>query len=134
MGSVPSGPWTRIGKDSGSGVSEKALGKQKSSAKEEEAEACVREATRQASASPSPTRGSPAPVQRLPIEPIPQQDERSPSPELATLAEANDDVPEIQDISEQSGHMEIDVEATQQWRERVQPAEYDEEDDTVSLS
>jgi len=132
MGSALSGTWGRFNKDVGAGVSEKVLGK-KSSDEEEEAEVCVRETARQASASPSPNRGSPAPAQRPPTELISQPDERSPSPVPSILAEANDDVPEIQDIGEHSGHMEIDIDATQQWCEHVQPAEYNKEDETVSL-
>lgn len=134
MGSGASDAWTRFNKAAGSGVSEKALGKQKSSDKEAEAEACVRESARQASASPSPTRGSPAPAQRQLTQPSFHQDERSPSPEILSLAGANDDFPDVQDNDDHSGKMEIDVDATRQWREGVEPAKYDEEDDTVSHS
>jgi kinetochore protein Spc7/SPC105 len=134
MGSGASDAWARFNKAAGSGVSEKALGKQKSSGKEAEAEACVRESARQSSASPSPTRGSPAPAQRGATQQTFQQDERSPSPEVPSLAESNDDVLDVQDNGDHSGKMEIDVDATRQWREGVEPAKYDEEDDTVSLS
>jgi len=132
IGSGASDAWARFNKAAGSGMSEKALGKQKSSDKEAETEACVRESARQASASPSPTRGSPAPAQRQPIQNF-QQDERSPSPKIPSLADANDDAPEIQYTDDHSGNMEIDVDATRQWREGVEPAKYDEEDDTVGL-
>jgi len=132
MGSGSSDAWARFNKAAGSGVTEKALGKQKSSDKEAEAEACVRESARQASASPSPTRGSPAPAQRQPIQSL-QQDERSPSPEIPSLADENGDVPEIQYTEDHSGNMDIDVDATRQWREGVEPAKYDEEDDTVGI-
>lgn len=133
MGSGPSDAWSRFNRAAGSGVSEKALGKQKSSDKEAEAKACVRESARQASASPSPTRGSPAPAQRQPTQQIFQPDERSPSPEISSIVGANDDLPDIQDDGDHSGKMGIDVDATRQWREGVEPAQYDEVDDTVSL-
>jgi len=134
VGSGASDAWTRFNKAAGSGVSEKASGKQKNSDKEAEAEACVRESARQASASPSPTRGSPAPAQRQPTQQNFQQDERPPSPEIPSPAEADDDFTDVQDNDDHSGKMEIDVDATRQWREGVEPAKYDEEDDTVSLS
>ena len=127
MGSASADAWTRFDKNAGSGASEKPTAP-KATEKDAEAAHCLREETRQASAAPSPTRGSPAPARVLAEPP------RLPSPERRIRPDVIDvstilETPEVGDLS---GDMAVDVEATQQWREGVQQ-EYVEEEEVVSF-
>lgn len=85
-----------------------------SSDKEAEAAHCVREASHQAFAVPSPTRGSPAPPRARVVEPEPEPTDIPAEAPLLVVEE---------DMGELSGEMEIDIDATQQWRDAVQAAE-----------
>ncbi|KAF9535483.1 Spc7 kinetochore protein-domain-containing protein [Crepidotus variabilis] len=131
LGAGPSDAWQRFDKNAGSGMPERPTSispKKVGSMKETEAEHCVRETSRQAAASPSPTRGSPAPAHIfLPPQP------RTPSPErqVVPIPETNGALSVIAEGSEHEGlsqDMAIDVEATQQWRDGVEEPDFLEED------
>jgi len=132
LGSGPSDAWARFDKDAGQAVAEKPP-TSKVVAKEAEAVGCVREAARQASASPSPTRGSPAPIPTFPTNSItPRPRVSSVEPEEPVLEQAH--IAEPQEFGELSRTMGIDVDATQQWREGVQQSDRYEEDAVSSNS
>ena len=131
LGSGPSNAWARFDKDVGQEV---AAEPPTSKVVENEAEAvsCVRETPRQASASPSPTRGSPAPIYTLPIDSssTPKLQEFSVEPEEPMIEPTQ--TAEPQDIGELSGTTGIEMDATQQWREGVQQDDQYEEDAVCS--
>lgn len=115
LGSGPSNAWARFNKDIGQAVELPTV----------ETET---EASRQASASPSVTIISPAPIGTPPngynSTPIPQV----PSVESDELVIERAQSAEPQDIEEPSGTMGVDIEATEQWREGVQQDDQYEED------
>jgi kinetochore protein Spc7/SPC105 len=127
LGSGTADAWTRFAKDSGSD-----LGHAKP--KETETQQCVREASRQAVASPSPTRGSPAPASprpgsTQPISPVPPQFsadyERTRSPvapavDISTLLGPDE-------FGEKDAVEETNFNPTEQWREGVEPSEFEED-------
>ena len=128
LGSGASDAWARFNKDAGQ-VAAKQLPTSKIVEKAE-AVHCVREVTRQASASPSPTRGSPAPIRTLATNSAALKPRvSSVEPEEPLLEPAQ--TAEPQEIRELSSTTAIDVEATQQWREGVQQSDQ-YEDDAVS--
>jgi kinetochore protein Spc7/SPC105 len=116
----------RFEKDSGSDL-------QHAKAKEPGAQQCEREASRQAVASPSPTRGSPAPASprprpssarpTSPVLPRPSVDHaRSPSPTVPAV-----DISTLLGPEEFGGNdavEEMDFSPTEQWREGVEPSQF----------
>ncbi|PPQ62802.1 hypothetical protein CVT24_000496 [Panaeolus cyanescens] len=126
MGSAPAPPapaFKPLSKEPLSINPPKSPAKQPSE-KEVEAAHCVREATRQAVAVPSPTRGSPAPRVRI-VEPEPNV----PAEPSVTI--------DSQNMGELSGEMEVDIDATQQWRDAVraaEPAVDEEEVPSISIT
>ena len=125
LGSGASDAWVRFNKDTGQ-VAAKQLPTLKIV---EKAEAVNCEVARQASASPSPTRGSPAPIHTLANSVALKPRVSSVEPEEPLLKPAQ--TAEPQEIREISSTMAVDVEATQQWREGVQQSDQ-YEDDAVS--
>ncbi|CAA7258736.1 unnamed protein product [Cyclocybe aegerita] len=122
LGSAPADAWTRFDKDAGSGVLDKPVS-QKGKEKEVEAAHSVRETTRQATAVPSPTRGSPAPTRVAAPTPAPR--ELTPEPQhSASIVRSVVEAPEVAELSQD---IEVDTDATQQWREGVQQSEFVEE-------
>lgn len=133
MGSAPSGAWTEFDKETGSGIN---------NIKEKEAERCVREAIRQGTASPTPNRGSPSPTKippsKVSVFERPPSREPSPSPlpqsvpGLEPLLEEPDNLAEqpveYEEMGQLSGNIEVDMDATQQWREGIQQPEEEEEE------
>lgn len=127
MGSGASNTWARFDKYAGSGL-------EKGKEKAQDAHECVREASRQAVAAPSPTRGSPAPASPRPS---------SPAPLRIPLHEAGPSSPIVHavDIStllgpgsleEDEGAVSMEIDPTEQWREGVEQNDFVEEDNGVS--
>ena len=123
LGSGPSDAWPRFKKDVGQAV------EPPTSSKEVETET---EAARQASASPSHTRGSPVPIVTAlnDSSSSPKPQVSSVEPEELVISPAKSAEP--QDIGEPSGTMGVDIDATQQWREGVQQDDQYEEDEVWS--
>ncbi|KAF8905455.1 Spc7 kinetochore protein-domain-containing protein [Gymnopilus junonius] len=124
LGSAPSTAWTRFNKDAALENTSKSRSKEIDT-NEQGAEAFIREAPRHVDASSSPARASSPPKGIVQSEPsnigAKEPPQEVPAARLSTIAET----PEVIDVST---HVEIDVEATQQWREGVQ-AEFDEEEE-----
>lgn len=138
MGGTPSQAWTRPEESVFAAPKLSRAGSpSKSKGKEVEAASCIREVARQAAASPSPTRGSPAPhpppahqpsPEPAPTESSPEPwrpEPRRPSPEprptrLEQVPEETED--------ELSGNIEVDMDATQQWADGVEQMGYEEEE------
>ncbi|KAJ7456552.1 Spc7 kinetochore protein-domain-containing protein [Mycena latifolia] len=124
MGSAPSDAWTRFDKNA---VPDK--GKDKQKAPESDA-TCTREAERQAAASPTPLRGSPAPPSPRPASPRPNSNVlNSPSPvvDLSAMLESPGEFAEAA--------AEMDVDPTEQWRDGVQEADFpDDEMRPISIA
>ena len=116
LGSGSSNAWARFNKDIGQAV-------EPPTSKEVETEAA-----QQASASPSLTIISPAPIGTPPNDssstPIPQV----PSVESDELVIERTQSAEPQEIEEPSGTMGVDIDATEQWREGVRQDDQYEED------
>ncbi len=125
MGAAPSHPWTRPEKTTT--VTTEPASPSKLKGKEVEADSCIRETARQASASPSPTRGSLAPVRQPSVEPVLEHRRQSPEVQRPTRLEQVQEEPE----DDLSANMEIDTAATQQWRDGVEQAGYDEQEEDV---
>ncbi|KAF8168234.1 Spc7 kinetochore protein-domain-containing protein [Crassisporium funariophilum] len=121
LGMAPADAWTRFDKNIVTAPPNKAPAS-KPTAKEKEADSCIRETARQASVSPSPTRGSPAPTKPA----SPGRVTKSSVPQVPVVDVSH--IVDTNDIGELSGDMEIDTDATQQWREGVQRSEFIEED------
>ena len=120
LGSEPSNARTWFNKDAG-----QAVGVEPPTLKAVEKEPKVCEAERQTSASPIPTRGSPAPICTLPINSsTPKPQVSSVEPEEPVIEPAQ--TAEPQDIGELSRTMDVGI--TQQWREDVQQNDQYEED------
>ena len=119
LGSGPSDAWARFNKDVGQAAAVKPP-PSKVTENESEALSYVGETARQASASPSPTRGSPAPICTPP-----DNSTSTPKPQVSSVEHEEPVVEpaqttEPQDTGELSGTMGVDINATQQWREGVQ--------------
>ncbi|KJA24321.1 hypothetical protein HYPSUDRAFT_200548 [Hypholoma sublateritium FD-334 SS-4] len=97
----------------------------KSKGKEVEADICIRETARQASASPK--RSSPAPVRPSPVEPV--LGLRHPPPCVQHLTRLQ----QMQEESEDdfSANMEVDTDATQQWCKPVGQAGCEEQEEDM---
>ncbi|KAJ7293774.1 Spc7 kinetochore protein-domain-containing protein [Mycena rebaudengoi] len=122
LGSAPASSWVRPNK---SAVPDK--GKQKQKPIEDDS-ACVREAERQAAASPSPTRGSPSPASPRVASPLPTRPPGSPSPVV--------DLSAMLDSARGFGELDVDMEAdpTAQWRDGAQEAGVpDDEERPISI-
>ncbi|PPQ73088.1 hypothetical protein CVT26_014738 [Gymnopilus dilepis] len=135
LGSGSADAWTRFNKDAGSGFKDKAQvngnpAKEAPStkAKEKEPVRFVLEATGELEPPSSPLRASPLPRKIVPNEPSdmeieePEPVQNLPIGRLSTISEG----PEVIDVST---NMEVDVDATRQWREGVQQAAYEEEEE-----
>ncbi|KDR84860.1 hypothetical protein GALMADRAFT_233294 [Galerina marginata CBS 339.88] len=134
LGSCPTDAWTRFDKDADSGLPVKSRPTRvDTKEKEKDADHCVREVVRQASASPSPTRGSPAPkvVQKMQPRELSSEPEEGVTPPDTNPVEEETQTQEVVDVS---AHMDLDINATEQWREGVQQAEYEEEEEVPSIS
>ncbi|KAJ6519385.1 Spc7 kinetochore protein-domain-containing protein [Mycena sanguinolenta] len=108
---------------------EKEKGKEKEQTAENET-VCAREAERQATASPTPSRGSPAPASPRPASPRPKSpsksaDVSSPAIDLSTMLET------APGFGEAALNMEVDP--TEQWRDGVQEADFPEEEVRISI-
>ncbi|GLB36475.1 putative spc7 kinetochore protein [Lyophyllum shimeji] len=119
MGSSSADAWQRFDKDTGSG-SDKA---------NEQAAHCDREAVRQAAASPTVTRGSPAPASPRPGPPAV---EGHPAPPVLPVVDVSA-VVDGEGNEEDAGEATMDVDATEQWRNAVEPNEF-HEDEQPSIS
>ncbi|KAF8078326.1 Spc7 kinetochore protein-domain-containing protein [Lyophyllum atratum] len=112
MGSGSTDAWLRFDKDAGSGVeggNEKAISH------------CDREAAHQAAASPTVTRGSPAPASPRHVPPSVEARAASPILPIAPLG------PEGYEAYEAEESMDVDP--TEQWRNAVEPNEFGEDDE-----
>ncbi|KAJ7169443.1 Spc7 kinetochore protein-domain-containing protein [Mycena filopes] len=118
MGSAPSDAWTRFDK---SAVPDKGKAKEKAPA---ETEVCAREAERQAAASPTPSRGSPAPAS-----PRPKSTEVAPASPVIDLSALLESAPEF---GSDAAAMEVDP--TEQWRDGVQEADFPDEEEARPIS
>ena len=125
LGSGPSNAWARFNKDAGQAVATQPP-TSKVVEKAADAVSSVREAARQASASPILTRGSPTPIYTLPNSSTPDPQVPFEEPEEPVIEPTQKAEPS--DIGEQSSAMEINIDATQQWREGVQQNDQYEED------
>ncbi|KAJ7823569.1 Spc7 kinetochore protein-domain-containing protein [Mycena olivaceomarginata] len=129
MGSAPSDAWTRFDRTAAVPAAGKENGKGKGKEKEPAAESeavCAREAERQAAASPTPSRGSPAPNSPHPASP------RSKSPSKS--AEVSSPVIDLSTLLESTPEFgaaapNIDVDPTEQWRDGVEEADFPEEEE-----
>lgn len=128
LGSGPGNTWTRLENDSGSDFTH-------AKAEEMEAQQCVREASRQAVASPSPTRGSPAPASPSsssirPVSPVVLQlsadHVRTPSPDVPAVDISTLLGPE--EFGEKDTVDETNINPTEQWRDGVEPSEFVDDD------
>ncbi|KAJ7923050.1 Spc7 kinetochore protein-domain-containing protein [Mycena leptocephala] len=126
MGSAPSDAWTRF--DRNAAVPDKGKGKEKQKATESEA-VCAREAERQAAASPTPSRGSPAPASPRPESPRPKTAETSSPSPVVDLSVLLDSAREFGEDAPPN----MDVDATEQWRDGVQEADFPEEEARISI-
>ncbi|KAJ7356898.1 Spc7 kinetochore protein-domain-containing protein [Mycena albidolilacea] len=129
MGSAPSDAWTRFDRTAAVPAAGKENGKGKGKEKEPAAESeavCAREAERQAAASPTPSRGSPAPNSPHPASP------RSKSPSKS--AEVSSPVIDLSTLLESAPEFgaaapNMDVGPTEQWRDGVEEADFLEEEE-----
>nr|GAT43645.1 predicted protein [Mycena chlorophos] len=120
MGSAPSDAWKRFERPAATSTT--AKGKEK--AVEPEPEVCVRENERQAAASPTPSRGSPAPASPRPA---------SPRVNLTEMGSSVVNVSSMADTTEQPSTA-MDVDPTEQWREGIEQGEPpDEEVQPISI-
>ncbi|KAF9568515.1 hypothetical protein CPC08DRAFT_625217 [Agrocybe pediades] len=140
MGSAPSDAWTRFDREAGSG----AMGKVRDEGVEaQEKEAEQPEAAEQATETPSENMETAAQTQ--PVVSFEQSTGGEPSPStlsraphaLQTLVEEPEEEVEpaaLEDM-EISGDIQVDIDATQQWREGVQePEEEEEEEPSISIA
>ncbi|RDB29117.1 hypothetical protein Hypma_015188 [Hypsizygus marmoreus] len=120
LGSGAADAWTRFDKD--------AISKGKEKEKEkEDVHSCDREASRQAAASPTVTRGSPAPSSPRPRSPAPLGHTTPSSPEAAIVDISTLLGPE--EYGQNQGQDDMQVDPTEQWRHAVEPGDFDENDE-----
>ncbi|KAJ7139735.1 Spc7 kinetochore protein-domain-containing protein [Mycena epipterygia] len=123
MGSAPSDAWTRFEKNA---VSDKGKGKEKATGNDA---TCAREAERQAAASPTPSRGSPAPASPQLASPRPNSTVIHPPSPVVDLSAMLDSAAEFGDTP---ANMEVD--STKQWRDGVQEADFPDDEAQPPIS
>lgn len=132
MGSAPVNPWKRVEKPTEPTTSDKVSRAQETN-EQLEVENNVQATAPEESASRNPTRNSPTPNRALLEEPR-HLEHVEPSPQTEQIPDV-DDVAEMPDPeAELSGRMDVDTDATQQWREGVEQAEYEEEEEVVNIN
>ena len=141
MGSGPADAWTRFDRDAGSGVGDNGKGmgqewEKEKEKKEKEGHEREREAGRQAVTAPSQARGSPAPASPMPGSPAVASVEIgharvSPSSPAVSVGDLSGLlIPGA--FGEEEMGVDVDMDATEQWREGVEPDGYPE-DEEVSV-